>query len=107
MERQLLIDKSRRIMCLDEFSNFIPKLYFQMNEIEKILGATTDWTADLVAPMHSILRGLSERGNSHTVLTNRLRSICKLVLLIYLQNASALFRAQMHQRNLFMNVNTL
>uniref|UniRef100_F1LBS4 Uncharacterized protein n=1 Tax=Ascaris suum TaxID=6253 RepID=F1LBS4_ASCSU len=48
-----------------------------MNEIEKILGATTDWTADLVAPMHSILRGLSERGNSHTVLTNRLRSICK------------------------------
>uniref|UniRef100_A0A914RBM5 Secreted protein n=1 Tax=Parascaris equorum TaxID=6256 RepID=A0A914RBM5_PAREQ len=76
-----------------------------MNEIEKILGATTDWTTDLVAPMHSILRGLSERGNSHTVLTNRLRSICKLVPLIYLQNACALFCADRHQRKLSTRCN--
>ncbi|VDM23849.1 unnamed protein product [Toxocara canis] len=48
-----------------------------MNEVEKVVGRTNDWTADLVAPMHSILRGLPETANSHPALINRLRSICK------------------------------
>ncbi|VDK53818.1 unnamed protein product [Anisakis simplex] len=50
-----------------------------MNKVEKIIGRANDWTADLVAPMHSILRGVPEIANSrpHQMLVDRLLNICR------------------------------
>ncbi|MFH4984437.1 hypothetical protein AB6A40_011146 [Gnathostoma spinigerum] len=48
-----------------------------MNEMAKILEGASDWATDLVAPLYTVLKGLSTHSTSSEVLFQRMRQICR------------------------------
>ncbi|VDN59691.1 unnamed protein product [Dracunculus medinensis] len=48
-----------------------------VNEMQKILDDTEEWTMELSSPLHSLIKGLSETFNNQAVIYQRLQNACK------------------------------